>query len=114
LQNALQNASAAGSPVLIDFYADWCAECIRMENTTFKSASVKQALDGFTLLRLDVTANDDADKAVLKGFKLFGPPALIFYAPDGTEARAQRVVGYQDSETFSATIRQAIAGWSGN
>ena len=83
-----------------------------MENTTFKAASVKQALEGFTLLRLDVTANDDADKAVLKGFKLFGPPALLFFAPDGQEARAQRVVGYQDGVAFTATIRQAIASWS--
>ena len=113
LKSALQNASAAGRPVLIDFYADWCVECVRMENTTFKSSSVQQALADFTLLRLDVTANDEADKAVLKQFKLFGPPALIFFAPDGQESRARRVVGYQDADAFTVTINQAKAGWSG-
>jgi thiol:disulfide interchange protein DsbD len=32
------------------------------------------------LLQADVTANSDADKALLKRFGLFGPPGIIFWS----------------------------------
>ena len=106
LQTALSEAAAAGKPVMIDFYADWCVECVRMENTTFKSPAVHRALADFMLLRLDVTANDDADKAVLKQFKLFGPPALLFFDTEGQEIRSLRVVGYMDDKAFLDTVQK--------
>jgi len=113
LETALAESSQAGRAVMIDFYADWCVECVRLENTTFKSPAVLRALEGFNLLRVDVTANDEQDKVVLKRFQLFGPPALIFFAPDGRELRAQRVVGYQDSDQFTTTVAGVRQQWGG-
>jgi thiol:disulfide interchange protein DsbD len=112
LEAALDNAIDAGQPAFIDFYADWCVECIRMENTTFKAPAVVKAMEGYSLLRIDVTANDDADKAVLKKFNLFGPPAMLFFGPDGTEIKSMRVIGYQDAEEFRATVEKvsSLAG----
>lgn len=107
LEAALADAAQAGKPAFIDFYADWCVECVRMENTTFRSASVINAFEGYKLLRIDVTANDDADKAVLKKFGLFGPPAMLFFGLDGQEIRNLRVIGYEDAEAFTATIAKA-------
>ena len=37
------------------------------------------------LLKADVTANSDDDKALLKRFQLFGPPGTIFFDPQGRE-----------------------------
>ena len=104
---ALARAASAGKPVFVDFYADWCVECVRMENTTFKSPSVIAALAGYQLLRLDLTANDELDKQVLKKFNLFGPPALLFFGTDGQEMRHMRVIGYQDAAEFTATVEKA-------
>ncbi|MDX2478349.1 MAG: protein-disulfide reductase DsbD [Gammaproteobacteria bacterium] len=104
---ALASAASAGKPVFVDFYADWCVECVRMENTTFKSPSVITALAGYQLLRLDLTANDEIDKQVLKKFSLFGPPALLFFGTDGQEIRHMRVIGYQDAAEFTATVEKA-------
>jgi len=104
---ALASAASAGKPVFVDFYADWCVECVRMENTTFKSPSVITALAGYQLLRLDLTANDEIDKQVLKKFSLFGPPALLFFGTDGQEIRHMRVIGYQDAVEFTATVEKA-------
>ena len=107
LDAALAAAAAAGQPAFVDFYADWCVECVRMENTTFKAPAVIEAFSSYKLIRLDVTDNDEADKAVLKKFSLFGPPAMIFYGPDGQEIRHLRVIGYQDPDDFTATLEKA-------
>ena len=95
---------AAGQPVMLDFYADWCVSCKEMERFTFADARVQQALSGWLLLQADVTANADEDKALLARFKLFGPPGIIFFDPRGEELVNTRVVGFQDAETFLQTL----------
>ena len=95
---------AAGQPVMLDFYADWCVSCKEMERFTFADARVQQALSGWLLLQADVTANTDEDKALLARFKLFGPPGIIFFDPRGEELVNTRVVGFQDAETFLQTL----------
>ncbi|MGR9091588.1 MAG: protein-disulfide reductase DsbD, partial [Gammaproteobacteria bacterium] len=74
LEAGIARARAAGRPVMLDFYADWCIECKHLERQTFRHASVQAALRDVVLLRADVTANDDADRDLLQRFQLFGPP----------------------------------------
>ena len=92
---ALQQSSAAGKTVMLDFYADWCTYCIKMEDNTFSDARVQQALSNVTVLQADVTANDAADQALLKRFDVFGPPTIIFFDYNGKEIiRIDSVVQY--------------------
>jgi thiol:disulfide interchange protein DsbD len=102
----VKQASAEGKGVMLDFYADWCISCKEMEAYTFTNAKVKQALSGFVLLQADVTANSDADKALLEKFKLIGPPAILFFSIDQKEHPEHRVIGYQDAETFIKSLQQ--------
>jgi thiol:disulfide interchange protein DsbD len=104
LDARLQEAAARGQPVMLDFYADWCVSCKEMEKFTFTDARVKARLAGTRLLQADVTANDDADKALLKRFGLFGPPGIIFFGADGREVAGARVIGYQPADRFLATL----------
>lgn len=97
-------AREAGQPVLLDFYADWCIACKEMERKTFSEPRVRQALAGWTLLRADVTANSADDKALLKRFRLYGPPGIIFFDSRGQEIAAPRVIGFQKAEEFIATL----------
>ncbi|MFZ2971916.1 MAG: protein-disulfide reductase DsbD [Ferribacterium limneticum] len=102
---------AAGRPVMLDFYADWCVSCKEMERFTFADPAVQAKLAGFTLLQADVTANSDDDKALLAKFKLFGPPGIIFYDAKGQENKAVRIVGFQDAAQFMKSLQQtATAG----
>jgi thiol:disulfide interchange protein DsbD len=97
---------ANGRPVMLDFYADWCVSCIEMEKLTFTDKSVATEMSRMILLQADVTANDAEDKALLKHFGLFGPPAIIFFNKTGDESRAARVIGYQAPERFLQSINQ--------
>jgi thiol:disulfide interchange protein DsbD len=111
--NSLGELDAAlrspGKPVMLDFYADWCVSCKEMEAFTFSDARVRQRLGRMLLLQADVTVNNDADKALLKRFALFGPPGIIFFDAQGREIRGLRVVGYQDAERFLKTLDRAAA-----
>ncbi|WP_159837168.1 protein-disulfide reductase DsbD [Burkholderia sp. 8Y] len=89
---------AAARPAMLDFYADWCVSCKEMENLTFSDARVQARLAQLNLLRADVTANNVDDQALLKRFKLFGPPGIIFFDAQGNEVA--RVVGYESADTF--------------
>jgi thiol:disulfide interchange protein DsbD len=93
---------------MLDFYADWCVECKRMEKYTFSDPAVQRALSGVTLLQADVTANDEEDKALLRHLGLIGPPATLFYAPDGKERRTDRLVGYLGPEQFVKRLHSAF------
>jgi thiol:disulfide interchange protein DsbD len=90
-----------GRPVMLDFYADWCVECKHMERRTFADPRVREQLARLTLLQADVTANDGTDRALLRQFGLYGPPAILFFGPDGREQRALRLIGFVGPEAFS-------------
>jgi thiol:disulfide interchange protein DsbD len=104
----LATANARGQYVMLDFYADWCVYCIQMEERTFPDAGVQQKLSNVHLLQADVTANDDADKALLKHFSLIAPPAILFFDPQGNERRNYRLVGFKNAEDFNAHLAKTL------
>lgn len=108
LDQAVDKASRAGQPVMVDFYADWCTSCKEMEATTFLDPVVRSALSGSVLLRADVTANDADDQALLKRFGIYGPPTIAFYGRDGRERSRYRVVGYMKGAEFAAAVHAAF------
>lgn len=102
-----QRLQAAGRPVLLDFYADWCVSCKEMEAQVFVDPGVRAKLDKAVLLRADVTANSADDRALLKRFGLFGPPGIILFDAQGRELESARVIGFQDVPTFSTSLAAA-------
>ena len=97
---------AAGQPVMLDFYADWCISCKEMERFTFSDPAVQTKLAGFKLLKADVTANSADDKALLARFGLFGPPGILFFDKSGKENKAVRVVGFMPAADFMQTLNK--------
>lgn len=102
--------AAADRPVMLDFYADWCVSCKEMEKFTFSDPQVAAQMRRMLLLQVDVTANSEEDKALLKRFGLFGPPGIIFFDRQGRERRNLRVVGYQPADRFLRVVNAALGG----
>ncbi len=106
LEQALRRAD--GRPIMLDFYADWCIACKEMEKYTFSHPDVRARLQDVVLLQADVTANDAAAQELLRHFAIFGPPATLFFGPDGSERKPYRVIGFMPAERFKAHLDQVL------
>jgi thiol:disulfide interchange protein DsbD len=106
LDGILRQAQANGEPVLLDFYADWCISCIELEYVTFADPAVRRALIPFRLVKLDLTAHDDAARALYERFSINGPPALMFYDASGQLRPELTLIGVIEPEAFVAQTRR--------
>lgn len=91
-------------PVMLDFYADWCISCKELEHITFRDPGVIKALEQLTIVQADVTANTAEERALMKRFSLFGPPALLFFDSSGKEMHASRIIGFIKAKDFLAHL----------
>lgn len=103
LEEGQRQAAAQQKPLLIDSYADWCENCIKLDEETYSDPRVEQALARFVLVKLDFTDNADPQTiATRKKLGVIGMPTVIFLGPDGKELK--RFSGFQDADTFLSTI----------
>jgi thiol:disulfide interchange protein DsbD len=101
LDAALAQAKAAGQPVLLDWYADWCISCKVIEHEVLSAHQVQAQLGTFKLLRFDITESNAEQRSLLDRYQLFGPPALLFFAANGSEMTSDRVIGEINAGEFA-------------
>lgn len=99
LDKVLADSKRRSKPVLLDFYADWCVSCVKLDRSVFVLPKVKKELQDFVLLRADVTNNNEFDKALLKRFNVVAPPTILFFT-GGNEVTKERIVGEVDALEF--------------
>ncbi|MFV0562039.1 protein-disulfide reductase DsbD [Malaciobacter mytili] len=108
LQELDKQIKASSKPVMLDFYADWCVACKELEEITFTNKEVVDKLQGFTLLKADVTKNTKEDKELQKRYGIFGPPGLIFWNKENQEVKEAKIVGFKTPEEFLQIINKSF------
>jgi len=107
LDRVLAQARASGTPLLLDWYADWCISCKVIEHQVLDDAIVVERLKGYRLLRFDITTSNAEQRALLDRYQLFGPPALMFFGKDGVELAELRVIGEISAADFAERVARA-------
>ena len=92
------------TPVILDFYADWCVSCKEMEAYTLNTPQVRQAVPMNRFFQADVTANTADHQALLKEYGLFGPPGVFVVKADGSHGEA--LLGFVQPDAFIEWYRQ--------
>jgi thiol:disulfide interchange protein len=99
---ALARAKKENKPLVLDFYADWCAPCLKMLKTTIPDPRVASLLVKCVFLKVDT----DKHPELAKSFGVVGLPDIRFLAPDGTETK--RLRDYMDAGSFAAELEELL------
>jgi thiol:disulfide interchange protein DsbD len=108
LDQAIERARLESKTIIVDFSAEWCAECKVMERNVFAQEAVRRELRHALSIRIDLTHFGEEGKALLKRFAIVGPPAVVFLTPEGREIRDVRIVGAVGIDGFLSKLSKAL------
>lgn len=105
LQQIESSVKNENKPVVIDFYADWCAQCKELDKYTYTDEKVVELSKNLNNIKIDLT-KENPDITSKYGIK--GLPVVIFMKPNGEEIKELRVTGFLEPEEFSKRIEKLL------
>ncbi len=92
-------------PTIIDFYADWCAQCKELDKYTYTDPKVFELSKKFNNIKVDLTKGD---KEIERKFKIQGLPVVAFMDKNGNEMEDLRVTGFLKPDEFIKVMEKAL------
>ena len=97
------------TPLLIDFYADWCAACRELDAKTFTDEDVAALAQRFSMVRVDCTAPSPALRNIMERFRVSGLPTVVFLNKEGKELRNLRVIGFVEGDDMEERMKDTLS-----
>jgi len=98
LDEATTAAKESGRPMLVDFWADWCAACKVMDKEAYAQPAFAEAAQHFIAVRV----NYDKKTALARKYNVNELPTLLFTDSYGTELF--RHTGYLDGRLLTEVL----------
>ncbi|MCO4846092.1 MAG: protein-disulfide reductase DsbD [Sulfurovum sp.] len=108
VERLMKEVSESDKPVVVDFGKKSCTSCTELEEITFPDPRVQEYLKKFTFIKIDLTDNTDADKALLKKFELFGTPNIIFFDKENNYLAEKSLTGFVPPEDFAKHLESIL------
>ena len=102
---ALRKARHAGKPVIVDFWADWCSWCERLDETTYVDPWVVRRAQEFVPVKVN-TEGSRRELEVARRYQVISLPTIVFLSPEGRQLG--RIDGYQGPGHFPHTLDAAL------
>lgn len=101
----LEAALKSGKPVMIDFWAEWCAACFELEEKTFSDSKVKEEFTRWTLFHFDATQESKELSEFKQKFGIVGLPTVLFFDKDGNWKKDKTLTQFESPESFLKRIQ---------
>jgi thioredoxin 1 len=105
LDRALEKAKKSGKPVFVDFWAEWCGWCHRLDRTTYADPWVVRKAQDFVAVKVDTEGSRKELDAALR-YQVTSLPTIVFLSPGGRQVF--RLNGFQGPGQFPRTLEAAL------
>jgi thioredoxin:protein disulfide reductase len=108
---ALSLAEARNKPLMIEFRADWCAACRKMEKETLRHSGVVEMADSFIPLKIDFTATQDPMvESLRQKYSIIGLPTILFADSSGRVMPELTITEFVTPDVLMARMRAVRSG----
>ncbi len=107
--DVLKEATRLKRPVIIDFYAAWCAPCRELDEVTFHDPAVVKKASDLVMIKVDVTkGGNPTHERLLQEYGIKGVPTVVFLNAGGKECHDLRLLDFLPPEQFLSRMNQVV------